>query len=43
VLDDIVNRALREAANENTLEMTFEHSEHFRPGKPVPTYRMAEA
>ena len=42
-LDDIVNRALREAANENKLEMTFEHSEHFRPAKPVPTYRMAEA
>jgi len=42
-LDDIVNRALREDANENKLEMTFEHSEHFRPAKPVPTYRMAEA
>ena len=25
------------------IEATIEHSEHFRPAKPVPTYRMAEA
>src|SRR5262249_10203459 len=42
-LDAVVKRAWGEAANENKLEMTFEHSEHFRPAKPVPTYRMAEA
>ncbi len=41
---DIVTRALREmAVGEYALEMTVEHEEHFRPAKPVPTYRMAEA
>ena len=43
LLDSVVTSALRDAASGNTLKMTFEHSEHFRPAKPVPTYRMAEA
>ena len=44
MLAEIVTRALREAAGEeDQLELTFEHSEHFRPARPVPTYRMAEA
>ena len=41
LLSETVTRAVREAAS--GLEVTFEHSEHFRPAKPVPTYRMAEA
>src|SRR5436190_4792336 len=42
LLDKTVTRALREASgNQDTLVVT--HSEHFRPAKPVPTYRMAEA
>ena len=40
---DIVNRALRDMVAEYELRMTVEHVEHFRPAKPVPTYRMAEA
>jgi hypothetical protein len=40
---DIVNRALRDVVAEYELQMTVEHVEHFRPAKPVPTYRMAEA
>jgi hypothetical protein len=40
LLSEIVTRAVREAAG---IEATIEHSEHFRPAKPVPTYRMAEA
>ncbi|MEO7653977.1 MAG: cobalamin biosynthesis protein P47K, partial [Bryobacteraceae bacterium] len=44
VLNEIVTSALKDvAATENSLEVTVEHSEHFRPSKPVPTYRMAEA
>ena len=44
LLSETVTRAVREAAGrEDKLEVTFEHSEHFRPAKPVPTYRMAEA
>ena len=40
LLSEIVTRAVREAAG---IEATIEHSEYFRPAKPVPTYRMAEA
>jgi G3E family GTPase len=44
LLHQAFTRVLREVAGEeNKLQMTIEHSEHFRPGKPVPTYRMAEA
>jgi CobW/HypB/UreG, nucleotide-binding domain len=44
LLNTIVTAALHAAAAvQNTLETTLEHSEHFRPPKPVPTYRMAEA
>jgi G3E family GTPase len=40
----IVTRSLQDAAaSESRMEITFQHSEHFRPAKPVPTYRMAEA
>jgi hypothetical protein len=43
LLQQAVTRVLREVAGEESkLVMTIEHSEHFRPGKPVPTYRMAE-
>lgn len=36
--------ALRIVATERLkLDVTFEHAERFRPPKPVPTYRMAEA
>ena len=39
-----VTRVLSDVAGDETkLNVTIEHSEHFRPGKPVPTYRMAEA
>src|SRR6266478_3985942 len=40
LLSEIVKRAVRESAG---IEATIEHSEYFRPAKPVPTYRMAEA
>jgi hypothetical protein len=40
LLSEIVTRAIRESGG---IEATVEHSEHFRPAKPVPTYRMAEA
>lgn len=43
ILDETVGAVLRSEAAKHKLEVTFEHSEHFRPGKPVPTYRMAEA
>jgi G3E family GTPase len=43
MLHETVDRVLREAGNTDKLEVTVAHSEHFRPAKPVPTYRMAEA
>jgi G3E family GTPase len=44
LLHRVVNRVLRDVAGEQgRLRVTIEHSEHFRPAKPVPTYRMAEA
>jgi hypothetical protein len=43
MLSEAVGAALREVTTaENELTATFEHSEHFRPAKPTPTYRMAE-
>lgn len=43
LLDETVSRALHEAAvDRQKLQVMFEHSEHFRPAKPVPTYRMAQ-
>jgi len=42
LLDEAVRRALRETGYTEKVEFAFEHSEHFRPAKPVPTYRMAE-
>lgn len=39
---DAVQQALKQsAAKFPGLEMTLEHSEHFRPGKPRPTHRLA--
>jgi hypothetical protein len=32
---------LEHAARETGITATLEHSEHFRPGRPEPTYRMA--
>ncbi|HTM51161.1 MAG TPA: GTP-binding protein [Bryobacteraceae bacterium] len=43
MLQETVTRALHEAGKEEKLEWTIEHSENFRPARPVPTYRMAEA
>jgi hypothetical protein len=44
LLHHVVTRVLREVTGEKrNLKVTLEHSEHFRPAKPVPTYRMAEA
>lgn len=33
----------KEVSNRHRLKVRLVHSEHFRPPKPVPTYRMAEA
>ena len=32
---------LEQAARETGVTATVEHSEHFRPGRPEPTHRMA--
>ena len=32
---------LEQAARETGITVTIEHSEHFRPGRPEPTHRMA--
>jgi hypothetical protein len=32
---------LEQAAREMGIVVTVEHSEHFRPGRPEPTHRMA--
>jgi hypothetical protein len=32
---------LRETADAMGVTCTLEHSEHFRPGRPEPTHRMA--
>ena len=40
-LRTIVAAGLREVTREQGVRVTIEHSEHFRPGRPVPTHRMA--
>lgn len=37
----VVRESLAEASREMGVEATIEHSEHFRPGRPTPTHRMA--
>lgn len=42
VLADAVRGGLAKAAGAfSTLQTTLEHLEHFRPGKPIPTHRLA--
>lgn len=41
LLHEVVRAAVREVAGDQ-ISAKFEHSEHFRPAKPTPTYRMAE-
>jgi G3E family GTPase len=40
-LSAIVTAALTDAARESGVRLRIEHSEHFRPGRPEPTHRMA--
>jgi Ni2+-binding GTPase involved in maturation of urease and hydrogenase len=40
-LNGIVDTALHAAARDTGVFVTIEHSEHFRPGRPQPTHRMA--
>ena len=43
VLQTAAGQALAEVAREMNVEVTVDHEEAFRPGKPNPTYRMATA
>jgi G3E family GTPase len=43
VLRAAAGEALAEVARESNVEVTVDHEEAFRPGKPNPTYRMATA
>ena len=43
LLDTLTTALTRMAAARHRLDVRFVHSERFRPPKPVPTYRMAEA
>ena len=43
VLRAAAGQALAEAARAIGVEVTVDHEEAFRPGKPNPTYRMATA
>ena len=43
VLRDAAGQALAEAARAAEVDVTVDHEEAFRPGKPNPTYRMATA
>ena len=40
-LNAAVLAVLEEAAREMSISVTVQHSEHFRPGRPQPTHRMA--
>lgn len=42
-LHTVVRNALMDTARETGVTAAVEHSEHFRPGRPVPTHRMAHA
>jgi Ni2+-binding GTPase involved in maturation of urease and hydrogenase len=43
LLETEVHQALRETAARFAIEATIHHSEAFRPGRPVPTHRLAQA
>jgi hypothetical protein len=40
-LSEVMTAGLDKCARAMDIETTTMHSEHFRPGRPVPTYRMA--
>jgi hypothetical protein len=40
-LNAMAVEGLQQAAREAGITVTVEHSEHFRPGRPEPTHRMA--
>jgi Ni2+-binding GTPase involved in maturation of urease and hydrogenase len=42
-LQAVAHNALMNTAREAGVAAAIEHSEHFRPGRPVPTHRMAHA
>lgn len=42
-LQAVAGRALVETARDAGVTVAMEHAEHFRPGRPVPTHRMAHA
>ena len=42
-LQTVARNALVDTARETGVSAAIEHTEHFRPGRPVPTHRMAQA
>ena len=43
LLNQVTTAALQSLAHRRNITLQVEHSEHFRPGKPEPTHRFAEA